>query len=96
MWHASSPVAEQGLSCSMARGILVPQPGNLSLLALEGGFLTTGPSGKTLMKILSYEQEQTLAFKLLNVDSTNGLILNLILDSFGLLVLSEVNTMICE
>ena len=48
------------------------------------------------MKILSYEQEQTLAFKLLNIESTSGLILNLILDSLDLLVLSEANTMICE
>ena len=91
-----SPVAEQGLSCSMAYGILVPQPGNLSPLALKCGILTTRTSGKTLMKILSYEQEQTLAFKLLNIESTSGLILNLILDSLDLLVLSEANTMICE
>ena len=36
-----------GLSCSMACGILVPQPGiEPSFPALEGKFLTTGPPGK--------------------------------------------------
>ena len=54
----------------MACGILVPQPGNLSPLALKCGILTTGTPGKTLIKILSYEQEQTLAFKLLNIELT--------------------------
>ena len=39
-------VVAQELSCPMADGILVPQPGlKPTSLALEGGFLTTGPPG---------------------------------------------------
>ena len=38
-----------GLSCLAARGILDPGPGiEPSSPALEGGFLTTGPPGKSL------------------------------------------------
>ena len=40
-----------GLSCSSACGILVPQPRPMIELespALQGGFLTTGPPGKSL------------------------------------------------
>ena len=41
-----------GLSCCMACGILVPQPGiRLSYPALEGGFLTAGPPGKSPVHI---------------------------------------------
>ena len=37
-----------GLSCSVASGSLVPEPGiEPSSSALEGRFLTTGPSGKS-------------------------------------------------
>ena len=37
-----------GFSCPAACGILVPQPGiELISLALEGGFLTIGPPGKS-------------------------------------------------
>lgn len=37
------------LSCPGARGILVPGPGNkLGSPALAGGFLSTGPPGKSL------------------------------------------------
>ena len=37
-----------GLSCPTACGILVPQPGiEPSSPELEGGFLTTGPPGKS-------------------------------------------------
>ena len=37
-----------GLSCPSACGILIPQPGIEPVSpALEGGFLTTGPSGKS-------------------------------------------------
>ena len=40
------------LSCPMACGILVPGPGIKPLtLALAGGFLTTGPPGKSLYQI---------------------------------------------
>ena len=47
--HASSVVAARGLSCPTACGILVPQPGMEPMSpALEGGFFTTGPPGKSL------------------------------------------------
>ena len=40
----------RGLSCSVACGILVPRPGiELMSPALEGRFLTTGPTGKSLL-----------------------------------------------
>ena len=41
-------VAAHGLSCSTAYGILVPQPGiEPTFPGLQGGFLTTGPPGKS-------------------------------------------------
>ena len=44
--HAGSRA--HGLSCSVACGILVPQPGmEPASLVLEGGFLTTGPPEKS-------------------------------------------------
>ena len=44
-----SLVAAHWFSCSMACGILLPQPGMQTVSpALEGGFLTTGPLGKSL------------------------------------------------
>ena len=46
MW--ASVVAVCGLSCPTAHGILVPQPGiEPTSPALEGGFLTTGPPGRS-------------------------------------------------
>ena len=46
---ASSVVVAQGLSCSAACGILVPQPVIEPMSpAMEGGFFTTGPPGKSL------------------------------------------------
>ena len=61
VWHRLWPLvffffylAVLGLSCDMwnpcyrARGILVPRPGiKLAYPALEGGFLTTGPPGRS-------------------------------------------------
>ena len=45
-----SVVAACGLSCPVACGILVPRPGIKPVsLALEGGFLTTEPPGKSLI-----------------------------------------------
>ena len=45
---AGSVVAAYGLSCPEACGILVPRPGIEPVSpALEGGFLTTGPPGKS-------------------------------------------------
>ena len=42
-----SVVAACGLSCPAACGILVPWPGIEPASPLEGGFLTTGPPGKS-------------------------------------------------
>ena len=45
-WDEGSAAVAQELSCPMADGILVPQPGlKPTSLVLEGGFLTTGPPG---------------------------------------------------
>ena len=45
---AGSVVVVRRLSCSAARGILVHQSGvEPASLALQGGFLTTGPPGKS-------------------------------------------------
>ena len=47
--HVGTVVAASWLSCSSACGILVPQLGIEPMFpALQGGFLTTGPSGKSL------------------------------------------------
>ena len=44
-----------GLSCPAACGILVPRPGIEPVSpALEGGFLTTGPPGKSHVSINIY------------------------------------------
>ena len=46
--HTGSVVAACRLSCPTACGILVPRPGiEPASPALEGGFLTTGPPGKS-------------------------------------------------
>ena len=43
-------VVVHGLSCPVACGILVPRPGIEPLSpSLEGGFLTSGPPGKSLL-----------------------------------------------
>ena len=50
LWPPCSAVAVHGLSCPAACGILVPRPGiEPASPALEGGFLTTGPPGKSPM-----------------------------------------------
>ena len=51
--RVGSVVVVHGLSCPVACGILVPRPGiEPTSLALEGGFLTTGPPGKSLFLFL--------------------------------------------
>jgi len=40
--------SQHGLGCSAACGILVPRAGMVPPPALEGGFLTTGPSGESV------------------------------------------------
>ena len=48
LWHAGSVVVVRGLSCPAACGILVSGPGiKPTSPALEGGFFTTGPPGKS-------------------------------------------------
>ena len=48
-----SQVVALGLSCPMAFGILVPLPGIESMSpALQGGFITTGSPGKSLLPFL--------------------------------------------
>ena len=57
MWAlepVGSVVVACRLSCPMACGILVPQPGIEPVSpALVGGFLTTGPPGKSLSSFIS-------------------------------------------
>ena len=49
LWLTDSLVAMLRLSCSAACGIYVPRPGIEPVSpALQGGFLTTGPPGKSL------------------------------------------------
>lgn len=44
----ASPVVASGLRCSLVCGILVPRPGmETASPALENGFSTSGPSGKS-------------------------------------------------
>ena len=51
--HVGSVTAGPRLSCSSACGILVPQPGIEPMSpALTGGFLSTGPPGKSLQLFL--------------------------------------------
>ena len=53
--HTGSAVVVCGLRCPMKHGILVPQPGiKPTSSALEGGFLTTGPPGKTPTEFIKY------------------------------------------
>ena len=48
-YHVGSSVAACGVSCSLAHGILVPQPGIKSVMpVLQGRFLTTGLTRKVL------------------------------------------------
>ena len=54
LWRVDSVVVASGLSCSVAYGILVPRPGMEPVsLAVEGGFLTTGPRGKSQVGLLT-------------------------------------------
>ena len=50
--HVGSVVVAHGLSCPAACGILIPQPGiKPASPASEGGFLTTGPPGKSRISL---------------------------------------------
>ena len=54
-WCAGSGAVVCGLSCCKASGILVPQPGIKHVSpGLQGGFLTTGPPGKSLRNTLAF------------------------------------------
>ena len=53
LWHAGSSVMLCKLSCPMASGILVPQPGiELTSPGLQGRLFATGPPGKSLPSVL--------------------------------------------
>ena len=53
--RGSSSVAEYGLSCPTAGGVLVPQLGiEPAFPALQGGFLTTGPQGEFPKPLFSF------------------------------------------
>ena len=52
-----SLVMTHGLSCTVAGGVLVPHLGiEPTPLALQGRFLSTGPSGKSLTVICKIQQ----------------------------------------
>ena len=57
LWCVGSVVVACMLSCSMAHGALVPQPGiELTSLALQGVFLTAGPpENSPLVQFLSVQ-----------------------------------------
>ena len=58
--HADSVIAELGLSCPRACGVLLPWPEiKLMSLALESGLLTTGPLGKSL-SVNSFDSRRKL------------------------------------
>ena len=59
--RAGSFIVTHGLSCSAASGILVPGPGiEPASPALEGGFLTAGPPGKSYTYLASTGFEKRL------------------------------------
>ena len=67
MWLSGSLVGVYRLNCSLAHGILVPQPGiKPEFLALQGGFLTIEPLGKSLKPFFSkqYFLERKTSIKL--------------------------------
>ena len=52
LWLPGLFIGAHRLSCPMACGILVPRPGiEPSSLTLAGGFLTTGPPGKSPRRV---------------------------------------------
>ena len=58
--HVGSVVVARHLSSSMACGALVPEPGIEPMCpALQGGFLTTGPRGKSLYGYFRMGQKKT-------------------------------------
>ena len=79
----ASLVVVHGLSCPTACGILVPRPGiEPTSPALEGGFSTTGPPGKSSMVVIVLfvwnwvTEEVTKFWKLTNHLNSRDLILN--------------------
>ena len=73
LWYSGSVEAVPMLSCPMACGILVPQPGIKSVPpALEDGFLTTRPPGKSLDSFLTRQKICTKLNTATNYLSTNS------------------------
>ena len=72
--HASSVVVACGLCCPLACGILVPQPGiEPRSPALEGGFFTTGPPGKSVKVLFEYQLKWTSRQRVLSkIKDTNN------------------------
>ena len=63
-----------GLSCPPACGILVPRPGiKPTTFALEGGFLTTGPPGKSLPSLKSSQQRVVVLTLQVEEEAPGGL-----------------------
>ena len=58
-----SLVVVRGLGCPLACGILVPQPGVIPMsLASRGGFLATGPPGKSHQWLFAFLSNRALAY----------------------------------
>ena len=71
----SSLVVVRGLSCPVACGILVPRTRIKPVsLALEGGFLTTGPPGKSQSPYFKVSCFITLISSALNSLSPNNIV----------------------
>ena len=67
LWLMGSVVTACRFSCSVACGILVPQPGiEPTSPALQGIFLTTGPPGKSLL--LTYFNKSNICVQLPNAN----------------------------
>ena len=70
---AGSAVVVHRLSRPVACGTLVPQPGiKPTSPALEGRFLTTGPPGKSRMRILKMNAECKYPTQVANSTNTDG------------------------
>ena len=61
---------QHGLSCSVACGILVSRPGIKPVSPeLQGGFLTTGQSGKSLLRLFMFGASVSTSLSFLRIQS---------------------------